>query len=299
MLRGRDDLATRLGGQGLYVQSGPFTVRIRSRLPQVRQSVALLYDAQCFDPVSEFADFDVTLASPLLRRLVRPQVQFFFDATTPFKPLPLEQAFAMLEWGLNWCVSSHAHGFLILHAGVVEKGGLAAILPAPPGSGKSTLVAGLINRGWRLLSDELALIDRRSGMLHAMPRPVSLKNQSIEIIRAFVNDAVIGTVARDTAKGTVAHLKPPRESIKRMLETARPGWIIFPQWRRDAKTHLSPWPKARSFMRLAEQGFNYSLLGATGFQAVASLVQACDCFEFTYSELDEAISVFARLTPPQ
>jgi predicted ATPase len=29
------------------------------------------------------------------------------------------------------------------------------ILPAPPGSGKSTLCAALVTRGWRLLSDEL------------------------------------------------------------------------------------------------------------------------------------------------
>ena len=35
----------------------------------------------------------------------------------------------------------------------------AVILPAPPGSGKSTLCAALVNRGWRLLSDELTLVD--------------------------------------------------------------------------------------------------------------------------------------------
>ena len=57
----------------------------------------------------------------------------------------------------------HAHQYLIIHAAVVEKNGLAAILPAPPGSGKGTLTAGSVLSGWRLLSDELTLIDRLSG----------------------------------------------------------------------------------------------------------------------------------------
>ena len=41
----------------------------------------------------------------------------------PFAPLPLDQAFPMLEWGLNWCVSAHCHQYLIFHAAVVEKSG--------------------------------------------------------------------------------------------------------------------------------------------------------------------------------
>lgn len=117
----------------------------------------------------------------------------------------------MLEWGLNWCVSMHAHHYLIIHAAVVEKNGLAAILPAPPGSGKSTLTAGLVLSGWRLLSDELTLIDRRTGLLHALPRPVSLKNQSIDVIRQFNPEAFINRVSHDTSKGSVAHMRPPRQ----------------------------------------------------------------------------------------
>jgi hypothetical protein len=42
---------------------------------------------------------------------------------------------------------------------VLERGGRALLLPAPSGSGKSTLCAGLAFNGWRLLSDELALLD--------------------------------------------------------------------------------------------------------------------------------------------
>ena len=59
------------------------------------------------------------------------------------------------------------------------------LLPAPPGAGKSTLCAGLVHRGWRLLSDELALVDMETGLVRGMARPVNLKNKSIEVIRDF------------------------------------------------------------------------------------------------------------------
>ena len=71
--------------------------------------------------------------------------------------------------------------YLIIHAAVVERNGFALLLPAPPGSGKSTLCAGLIHHGWRLLSDELALIDPETATLQAIPRPVSLKLSLIHI----------------------------------------------------------------------------------------------------------------------
>src|SRR3546814_17273791 len=75
----------------------------------------------------------------------------------------LGQALPMLEWGLNWCIGAHGHQFLIIHAAVIERNGLAAILPGAPGSGKSTLTACLVHNGWRLLSDAMALVSLQGG----------------------------------------------------------------------------------------------------------------------------------------
>jgi HprK-related kinase A len=104
---------------------------------------------------------------------------FSIDDEIPFTPLPFDEAVAMLEWCLNWCIESRAHQYLIIHAAIVEKHGSACVLPAPPASGKSTLTAGLASRGWRLLSDELTLIDPMSGFAVPIARPIGLKNESI------------------------------------------------------------------------------------------------------------------------
>lgn len=291
------NLRQQLAGDGVWLRTGPFSLKVRSRIPHVAEGLAELYGQfEVRSSREAFADFHVELNPPTtLRRWLRPQVNFSFDGDLPFKPLPLDQAYPMLEWGLNWCISMHAHHYLIIHAAVVEKNGLAAILPAPPGSGKSTLTAGLVLSGWRLLSDELTLIDRKTGLIHALPRPVSLKNQSIDVIHQFDPEAFINRASHDTAKGTVAHMRPPKSSVQRQHEPARPGWVIFPKWVAGADTRLTPRSKAQTFMFLAQNAFNYSHLGADGFRVGTALIEQVGCYDFQYSQLQEAVAAFDRL----
>ena len=52
---------------------------------------------------------------------------------------------------------------------------------------------------------------------------------------------------------------------------------------------------ARAFLRVAENAFNYSLLGATGFATLAGLVGSTRSFDFHYSALDDAVAAFDQL----
>jgi HprK-related kinase A len=292
------ELEGRLNAPGIYLRTGAFITHIRSSIASVAEGLGRLYADYPLAARDDFADFHVSLDRPAnFRRWVKPQVLFRFDGKSPFKPLPFDQAFPMLEWGLNWCVSSHANQYLIIHAAVVEKEGFAAILPAPPGSGKSTLCAALINRGWRLLSDELALVSIADGKIVPLPRPVSLKNAAIDVIRDYVPDAVFSRKVMDTMKGTVSHLKVPPDSVKRAGETAQPAWIIFPKYQPGSSAQLVALPQSRAFLRVAENAFNFSALGSTGFETLANVIDGARCFEFTYSALDDAIDTFSSLKP--
>ncbi|MDD2720474.1 MAG: HprK-related kinase A [Gallionella sp.] len=294
------ELECRLNQNGLWLRTGPFVSRIQTTIRSVAADISLLYaDYPLEDFGAEahaFADFHIQIAQPTnLRRWFKPQAMFLFDGASPFKPLPLDQAFPLLEWGLNWCVSAHANDLLIIHAAVIEKNGFAAILPAPPGSGKSTLCAALVQRGWRLLTDELALVRLTDGRLIPLPRPVSLKNQSIDILRDYAPAAVFSRPVSDTLKGTVAHMQPPCNSVARAQEAASAAWVIFPKYQADATTRLEPVSQSRTFMRIADNSFNYSLLGTRGFDTLTKLVGSCLCYDFTYSNLDEAVALFNSL----
>lgn len=291
-------LAALLKGPGLYLRTGPFINHIGASNAAVATGIGLMYADYPLAESTEFADFHVSFdTSSGWRRWWHPKVHFSHDGAHPFAPLPGEQGYAMFEWMLNWCVSSRAHDYLMIHAAVVEKDGCAAILPAPPGSGKSTLCAALVHRGWRLLSDELALVRLTDGMIVPLPRPISLKNASIDVMRAYLDAPVFSSAVGYTHKGTVAHLKAPADSVRRADETARPAWIIFPKYAPGEAAVLTPMPRARAFMELADNAFNFSLLGAAGFSAMAATVGQCQAFCFRYSVLDEAIAVFAALAP--
>ena len=296
-----NDIRVRLvGQQGHRIQVGQFSVCIRSTIPSVAEGLQLFYSDYPF-PDSDFADFHISIQPPSgIRRWYRPQINFELDGVRPFKPMPMAQAFATFEWGFNYCISSYSHQFLIVHAAVVEKNGYAVIMPAQPGSGKSTLCAGLVSRGWRLLSDELTLIpiDNRD-YVTPVCRPVNLKNASIEVMKGFAPEQVFGQTVNDTAKGTVSHMKAPLESIQRIDEVARQRLIIFPKYRSNSETILQPRSKARAFMEIAQQSFNFNILAKTGFDVLNNTVTNCDCYDFRYSKLDEAVVLFDELIDRQ
>lgn len=293
-----DELRHRLRGAGLLLHTAQWRIRIQSPLPSIAQGLALLYADFEVSEADTYADFQIRVAPPAnLRRWIKPQVVFYADGHPPFKPLPLNQAFPMLEWGLNWCISDHCHDHLMIHAAVVEKGGQAMILPGQPGAGKSTLTAALICRGWRLLSDELTLIRLSDRRITPLPRPVSLKNRSIEIIRAFAPEGVLSPPVHDTLKGTVAHLRPPGPSVARALECASGALVVFPLWQDQAPLSLTPVCRATAFVRLADNGFNYGPLGETAFDALADLMDGCTCHDLRYSRLEDALPALEALLP--
>jgi len=293
------ELARRLRHAGIYLRVGPFITHLRSPIPTVAEGIHRLYADHALADNNDFADFHISLTRPAdIRRWFGPQVVFSFDGFSPFRPLPLVQAFPMFEWTLNWCIANHSNQYLILHAASIEKDGYGAILPGPPGSGKSTLCAALVNHGWRLLSDELALVRLRDGQLIGLARPANLKNESIDIIKEYAPGVTMGRVSKDTIKGTVAHMKPPLDSVEHVADPASPAWVIFPKYRANEATHFKPRSKACTFIYAAENSFNYSHLGLKGFQALESVIDSSDCYDFTYSDLDEAVALFNALPAP-
>lgn len=283
---------------GLNIQTGPFLVHLQSGIARVVDGLSHLYADFPVTEDDDLADFHVSVNPPNNhRRWIRRQVVCLFDGESPFEPLPQEQAYPLFETCLNWYIYAEVYNYLIIHAAAVERNGCAAVLPAPPSSGKSTLTAALVNRGWRLLTDELTLVSLKTRQIVPLARPISLKNNAIGVIQTFAPDSIMAGECHSTVKGTVAYMRPPRESVARMGEPALPRWLILPRYDPNVFLAVDSLGKAQTFMRLAEGLVNYTALGRTGFEVLTSLIDGADCYQFTYGDLQAAIEWFDRLTP--
>ena len=295
---GASRVAAALRGAGLWFDVGIVTVRVRSNADALASQLTSVYRHFPFVAAADWADLHVELPLPWsIRRWLRPQVHFRCDGQAPFEPFPADMPLPLMEWGANWLIGRRINDVLLLHASIVERDGLALVMPALPGSGKSTLSAALSLRGWRLLSDEFGAFDPEKQAFRAALKPVALKNASIGVIRAFAPQAQIGPEFPKTRKGTVAHLSASPEAVARVHETARPGAIVLPRWQAGSPTRWEPVQEQVVFSALAFNAFNYSVLGAVGFRAVTALVRQCPAWQLIYSDLDEALGMLAERWP--
>ena len=273
----------------------PYTVRLRSPLAGVQRHVSTFYATNQKGDERSFIDFDVQILPAVgPRRWWRPQARFLLDGQEPFFPLPAAEAGPLFEWGMNWCVAQRALGHLVMHAAVVAKEGAAIMMPGFPGAGKSTLCASLVLlAGWRLLSDELALLDPADGCVHAHPRPISLKNASIDVVRGFPA-AQLGPVYSGTRKGNITHAACPAESVARAAEPAHVRWVLFPRFEANATPRIEEISRSEAFVLISEQSFNNERMGEAGFEALCGLLSGARCHEMVYGSTADALALVRR-----
>ncbi len=281
-------LAERLTA-GLRFEVGPFVVCLASRDPALAACLAAYYPDYPLATPDRFADASITLREQgrWARWRGRPRVISLEDGTA-FARFPAVELLAQLEWSMNWCIAMRANQFLMLHGGVVARDRDALIMPGAPRAGKSTLTAYLAHRGWRLFSDEFALLTQDTAMLRPFPRLIPLKNESIDVIARAVPEARFGPRIPNTRKGLVSHLCPGPEHLRRMHEGAHPRFIVFPRYVAGAAAELVPLPPAEAFAELTNNAFNYVLLGARAFELVADLAEQTRCYRLRYGNLAEA-----------
>ncbi len=291
---GRGAFESGVGSGGVGVRFGPFDVHLTVTVRDLWRPLFDLYGDYpllqgprpytcriSLDPVRTW------------RRWQADRVRLRVDGRAPHEDMPLRHGLAVLEWGLNLVIALRHQAYLMLHAAAVERNGRVLLLPASPGHGKTTLCAGLVQRGWRFLSDEFGLVRPGTRAALPVPRPLPLKNASIGVIREFAPDAYLGPEIPGTRKGTVAHLRPPATSIHRADESAPVAAIVFPRWTAGAALALEPVRTGHAFMELATHAFNYELLGYDAFRTVRDIVGGAECHRLVYSDLEEAV---ARLT---
>lgn len=300
---GRDKITAALKAGHLNLHLGPFVTSLKSRSDLVADFLMDTYrDCPVSVDADELVDYVLSVGPPnRLRRFIRPQVLpdpgFYFPAI----PLPARMAALALEMGMNLSAALQCFRFTMFHAGVVAKDDKAIMIAANSGGGKSTLTAAMMEQGFRLLSDEFAVL-RRDGLgLMPYPRPVSLKKASVDIVRAFAGDDAVSPALEGTPKGTVAYRRARASDIAAMAQPAEPKLIIFPKFEVEAEASIEPVEPADALMRLIAGSPNYQVIGEDAFRSTLQMMQGVKSFEIAYGNTEDSIrlveSLWAEATP--
>lgn len=274
------------------VRIGPVGFRVGSAW---RAPIAQLETLYAGYPRPDVPDFSVRLfpARPW-RRWVRPSVTIGGDFMLPDAlPLPLAQGLLAAEMGMNLQMALGQRRYLLLHASVVARDGKALLMTGISGAGKSTLAALLSARGWRLMGDEFALLDPATGLVHAFPRLVSLKNAAIDVVASALPDARFGPLLAGTPKGDIRHLVPDAAAVAAMADAVPPALLLFPSFGfAPADRGVPP---SEVFVRLTQASTNYVAMGERAFDALARLVKAVPARAVDYPDTESAIEQVERL----
>jgi hypothetical protein len=130
----------------------------------------------------------------------------------------LALALVTLESQLRTWIAVYAPDAVFVHAGAVGHDGGAIVVPGESFSGKTTLVAELVQRGATYLSDEFAVIDRE-GFVHPFPKPLSIRTPGSGPVQtpAASLGGTVGNGALPMSIACVTHYVPGADWRPRQL----------------------------------------------------------------------------------
>ena len=289
-------IAQALETVGVCFSIGDLRFRVRCDQPELAAPFANLYQDYRLQPGLPdgwVCDFDTAITRKSHVGTAG-EVEFRWGGNAPLPALPVSQTHPLFEWGLNWCIATLCGTDIVIHAAIVERNGVGLVLPGEPGAGKSTLCAALALSGWRLFSDELTVISIGSGLAIPIPRPISLKDESITVISSRFPEAQLTEPISETRKGQIAYVRPPSAAVRNSNVFAPIRYFLFPRFQKDSELVVSSLPKSACMARLMDSTFNVGLLGHEGFSVLANIIATSDGYELSYGKLDQALEWINR-----
>jgi hypothetical protein len=173
---------------------------------------------------------------------------------------------------------------------MVTDGDHGIMLCAPRESGKSTLAAYLVTRGFELLTDEPALLHLDTCSVSSLCLPVSLKEGSWTVLQHEWPQLARAPIHVRSDGAKIRLLHPP---LRFSAPSRRLTHIIFPEYGSSFVAHAEPLPPLRTLSLLNEGGMLLAQhLARDTFEAFLRLVCEAPAYIFRYDSLQEADRMF-------
>jgi hypothetical protein len=198
--------------------------------------------------------------------------------------------------GALWQSAINAHDFLFyIHAGVVGTGTSCVLLPAAAGSGKSSLTAALVHRGFRYFSDEVALIEPTTFHVSPMPLAMCIKNTGWDLMARYYPGILSLPVHVRIDEKVLRYIPPPADSLEQVPMPV--GHIIFPRYEQAAPNRLARVKRSEALGRLMNECLALrQRLDQENVRQLVRWIAGVECYELAFSSLEAAAQLVAEAT---
>lgn len=184
-------------------------------------------------------------------------------------------------------LADHSRTGLVFHAAALAWKGHGLLLPGPTGSGKTTLTAWLLARGFDYLTDELAFIPLDTTELQGLARPLNVKKRSKGVLEALLGPDAI---EKETVTDGTKIIAPSRAfGSSDVLHSVPLRHIIFPRFSTEGRYEPHGYSKGKHAKELMGCLINARNLPDHGLSEVARLARAIPAYGIEYGSIDRAV----------
>lgn len=176
-----------------------------------------------------------------------------------------------------------------IHASAATRNGRTLLIAGDPGSGKSSLVLGLLLTGWTFLSDEVAPVGPQTARVGVYARSPWIKPGGMPLFAELDRQGLLcrPQIARPIGGGTC--VTPTAFPMAPAGETFRVSSVVFPSAAPGEPARLEHVSRTRALGRLMDLTFNRNRLPDGGLGLLGDLVAGADCYTLTSGSLRGSI----------
>ena len=183
---------------------------------------------------------------------------------------------------------------LHLHAAAVEVGGAGVILAGASGSGKSTVAVELLQRGAGYLTDECLTVTPGTSTVTAYPKPLTLKEGSIEHFGRDPNHPVTRIASATNGR---SHLRATRLGAAVVPHTTI-GVIVALRYSTEDPPDFHPLTPAEACVALLGDSLDGVRMGPSALDVLAPIAAGAAAWELVYSDAAAAAELISDIRPP-
>jgi hypothetical protein len=193
--------------------------------------------------------------------------------------------FDYLLWDINHQAVERTSDRLLLHAAGVERDGVGAIFAAGMECGKTTLAAGLVQRGYRYLTDEAVSIEPDTLLAYPFAKALSIDPGSWTVLADLEPyiEPTLRPFMRQQWQVPVTRIHPDA-----LAGPLVPQILVVPRYERGASTVIRPVRRAEMLQSLIGLTFDFRAQSRRNLAVLKELVAGSSCFHLTVGDLDAA-----------